>query len=99
MDVMIRIGPDGANIIMLYYDHNPLNTIGEKRIVRASDVKYDNQDGLWHVYEIMPGREMVRHKQGFKLRADAIKYEIGLLEAKLGGDASGIVELFREVGE
>ena len=98
MEVTIKIMPEGKEVILLYMDHNPVNKIGEKSVVRASDVKFNNEDGLWYVHEVIPGNNKVRHSKGFHLREQAINYEIQLLEKHLDGDAKHILELFEELG-
>lgn len=83
MDFTLRISPDGKDIMMLYSDENPLVSLGGKRVLRASHVRFDEEDQLWYIFERLPDGFEQTWETGFVKRSDAIRHEISVLEEKL----------------
>ena len=81
---IIKISQEGT-LTFLYSDSHPcLSVPGDISINRASNVHFDNDCKLWFVHEIKSDGSEVKHPEGFKFRADAIAYEVGILEKQLG---------------
>lgn len=98
METTIHISADGE-ITMLYFDDHPLTTLAEaKKIVRASDVRFDNDEKMWFVHEFFKGKE-VKHEMGYFRRGDAIASEIAVLGKRLVNAPGTIKELFEEADE
>lgn len=79
------VQPDGT-VKALYKDElRPLfEQIGKLTIPRrASDVVFDETDGLWYVFELFDDKTKVKRlPQGFKNRKEAIDYEVKYLQKK-----------------
>ena len=93
MERIIRISPDGKELMFLYDDS--LMEGENKRVVRASDVKFHEEDQLWRVHELFADGSEKEHEEGFTSRAEAIQFEIGLLEARLEKNPESVGEMFR----
>lgn len=70
----IRIDPEG-NMTFLFHDQSPLLELGDPTLVRASNVKFDNDTKKWHVFLRFPDEEL-KLPQPFDSRAEAIRFEI-----------------------
>lgn len=66
-----------------------LDKLGDMKVQRASNVRFDEDDQLWYIWVVRHGPnegydlKEDRIEPGYKLRADAIQAEIELLERKL----------------
>lgn len=84
MEFTTRISPNGKEVLMLYYDDDPLMGLGgHKQVVRASNVRFDEDKQLWYVFERMPDGSEEKWPIGFAKRSDAIQCEIKMLEVRL----------------
>lgn len=88
----IRISPDGMEILLLYDDN--LMMEGRKRVVRASHVKFHEEDQLWRVHELFADGSELKHEEGFESRHGAIAYEIGILETRLEQEPETVESMF-----
>jgi len=81
-ETMIKISADGTETLCLYHDNNPFEEVATtKKIARASNVKFNNKDGLWYVHD--PAGDRLLSTTGFDRRGDAIQHEIDILEGYL----------------
>ena len=80
---VIKISPDGKTAVSLYSDTHPLDGIGRKSLVRASNVLFDEQSQKWYMHEETVDGGDFRHDPGFVKREDAIQFEIAVLERRL----------------
>jgi hypothetical protein len=79
---LIRISPDGKEVLHLYDDkiceltgkHSTL------KITRATDVFYDNEIGKWRVEMLVAGYCL---PESFTKRSEALAYEKKILEHRL----------------
>ena len=79
---VIRV--DKAGCLTFLHDDNitaVLKKDGDISMVRASDVKFDNQKKLWYVY--YPGSPARMIDKGFVDRSEALDYEKKWLETRL----------------
>jgi len=88
----VKINHDGE-VMFLFHDDHPLAKIGDQKVIRASNVHFNNADGRWYVEENMPDGTSIRHSKGFEKRAHAIGFEVLLLSAKIG-DANYVESMF-----
>jgi hypothetical protein len=93
---IIRIDPDG-NVTFLTHGDDPLLEIGEPTIVRASHVRFDNEDKLWYVYLRLNETEM-RIRPGHKTRKEALAGEVKICQHILETRPDDVEEMF-EVGQ
>ena len=93
-ETTIRISADGKEALCLFEDNNPFEAVAStKQIARASNVKFDNDLGLWFVHD-SEGRERIS-QIGFQKRKDAIDHEISLLVVFLAKSTDKIYNLFK----
>jgi len=78
---LIRISPDGKEIIFLYDDQVPWADLGKMQCSRASDVVFDEEKQAWKI--VFPNGKVVGY---FTKRESAIHHEIFLLEGALAED-------------
>jgi len=92
-ETTVRVSPEGE-VLSLYYDDLPFGVKEQnKNIIRASNVHFNNEDGLWYVYD--PDGKVLLSTVGFTNRGDAIQHEINILESLLVKDPEEISKLFR----
>jgi len=93
----LRISPDGTQVTSLYDEEKfSSKAPGIKTIVRASDVKFNNEKGKWYVHQFLPGKRRLVHPQGFIKRKDAIAFEVKLLGKLLMENPSSVNALINE---
>lgn len=80
--MVIKIQPNG-DLQFLYADGHPLFELGKLSVDRASNVRFDNETGLWHVWPITADGKEYKVPQGFKRRSEAIACEHELMEMEL----------------
>jgi hypothetical protein len=93
-EYFVKINQDGE-VMFLFHDDHVLSGVGEQNVIRASNVHFDNAQGLWFVEENLPDGTSVRHANGFKKRADAIAFEVLLLSVKIG-DKDYVESMFKQ---
>lgn len=84
-EVTVRITPDGSTYL-LYQDDCPLLPDSPKKIVRASNVRWDEKEQGWVVWVEHPlgfKTRLPKHPGTFKRREDAILAEIEKLNKML----------------
>jgi hypothetical protein len=100
MDSVIRISPEGS-LMFLYDDNHPLlnEDVDVTTVMRASNVSFDNAEGVWRIHEIQPDGMIVVHPEGYEKRSDAIQAEIAILEERLRDPdyVKGLEKLFSRV--
>jgi hypothetical protein len=79
----IKISP-GGDVECLYDDklRPVLDKLGDMKVERASNIKFDDCDSLWYIW-VNNGPSSDKVYPGYKLREEAIKAEIELLEKNL----------------
>lgn len=82
-EMVIKISPDGKTAVLLHSDTHPLIGEGRQELARASNVLFDEEDQLWYVHENVPKGGTFRHDPGFVRRADAIEFEVNMLNWRL----------------
>lgn len=83
---LLRIEPDGQQVTILFHDQSPLMKIGKPTIIRASHVKFDNNEKKWFVYLRQSNGKETKIMPGFTERRAAINYEISECEEMLKTD-------------
>jgi len=96
-EVLIKIAPDGHASFFLHHDDNPLFDQAEATIIRASNVRFDNTEKLWFVWERQPDGSEVILPKGHIRRADAIAYEIEMLNQKLRDEPGYVEQRFESI--
>jgi hypothetical protein len=82
MERLVRISPDGKEVVFLYDDKIPWEDLGKMKCERASDVIFNEERQVW-VIKFNGGGEV----GDFKNREEAIQYEIFILEKMMRGSA------------
>lgn len=77
IDMVIRIDKQG-NVTTLYRDRSPVRDMGRPKIFRASDVRFNNNSGMWEIFE---NDKKIGNPHYY--RETAIKEEIEILEGRL----------------
>ena len=77
--MLIKVDPAG-NCQFLYRDEAPFLDEGPLIITRASNVEFNNREGLWFIHNT-DGSLLIN--KGFLKRSDAITAEVELLEVML----------------
>jgi len=98
VEYTIRITPQGE-VQCLYEEGNPIfemPELGRKKIVRASDVRFDEDEQKWFVYVQTPKGTEKRLSDGFEKRSEAIQWEIEHLNAVLTELPATVDALFRQ---
>lgn len=90
----VLIEPEGNASFFLHRDNHPLFDQKAATIIRASNVRFDNDKKVWHVWECLPDGSEVKMSQGFTLRSKAIAYEIEVLEKKMAEEENYVQNLF-----
>jgi len=92
-ETMVRVSADGKEALCLYHDDNPFELVAAtKEIARASNVKFDNNVGLWFVHDSNGNKRL--SPIGFVKRQDAIDHEIAVLVVELSESTEEIYKLF-----
>lgn len=82
----VVINPEGQ-VLFMYDEQNPLTAamgeMGTPHIVRASDVRFDCESGLWRVWERLIDKSEIERGDGFTCRSEAIAYEVEMLVPRL----------------
>lgn len=82
----VVINPEGQ-VLFMYDEKNPVTgemaEMGSPQIVRASDVKFDCESGLWRVRELLPDGTTEERGDGFATRSEAITFEVEMLVPRL----------------
>ena len=98
-EIVLKISPDGKEVIFLYSDGmiDTLGDMGTVKVMRASNVRFDEKDQMWKVYIINDdGTEQLVPKVQFKHRKDAIDFEIDVLQKLLKENSEAVNQLFKE---
>lgn len=78
---LIRISPDGKEVVCLHNDfiHNVVKRHADVEIKRATDIYYDNEEGVWRVKLLgEPWDEVLPIK--FFTRKEALIWEVDFIE-------------------
>lgn len=78
--LVVRIPKDGKTAKGLYSDAFPWENLGELDIKRASDVRFSQEHQKWEVWVRNEGQTATRLPERFAKRADAIAYEVLMLQ-------------------
>lgn len=93
---IIRISPEG-DIYFLTHGDDYLLDLGDVEIVRASHVRFDNDQKKWFVYLRLHNGMELKMRPGYKHRQDALGQEVGLCENILLKRPEDVEKMF-EVG-
>ena len=77
----IRISKEGV-VKFVYADDHIALSLGKADIKRFSDVRYDNDDGMWKIY-FKKGEKEIQIGRPHKKRADAITQEVQIINTIL----------------
>lgn len=91
----VVIKSDGTASFFLHHDNHPLFVQENAIIIRASNVRFDNEDKLWYVWECLPDGLEKKLPKGFIIRSEAIAYEIEVLENEIANDPDYLEERFK----
>lgn len=90
----VIIASDGSASFFLHHDDHPLFDPEKATIVRASNVRFDNEAKVWNVWECLPNGLEKKLPGDFVLRSKAIAHEIDILEAKVKADPDYLAARF-----
>jgi len=84
MQRVIRISPDGMSVSCLYFDGvEALVEKGDVKIVRASDVRFNNETKKWQIWVKGPQNTETPVSRVFGTRGEAIDFELEYMQEML----------------
>lgn len=79
-ELVLKISPDGKDVVSLFSEVFPVGFLGIVNITRATDVRFDNECGKWEIYIIQERRVL---PEKFTKRSEAIEHEVEYLNERL----------------
>lgn len=79
-ELVLKISSDGKDVVSLFSEALPIDFLGPVNIVRATDVRFNNDYKKWEIFLIQEGRVL---PDRFARRSEAIDYEVEYLNERL----------------